>query len=123
MCHSGSGFAQGTLRVRVQGNLAQSTCPDEAGVDGRGAGTGHNVREAMHGAWVAVVGVHGMVQEDTHWGAVSRKHVGPPEHGFGSTRSRHPLPVAVQAERGRCLCARQCCYSQTGLAARSCCSQ
>lgn len=91
------------------------------------AGTEDNVREATHGAWAVVVGVDGMVQEDTHWGAVSRKHVGP--HGFGSTCSRHPHPVAVeiavavQAERGRCLCARHCCYSQTGLAAGSCCSQ
>jgi hypothetical protein len=105
----------------VQGNLAHSTCPDEAGVDGRDAGS--NVREAMHGAWAVVVGVHGMVQEDTHWGAVSRNHAGPVEHGSGSTRSRHPVQVAVQAERGQCLCARQCCYSQTGLAARSCCSR
>jgi hypothetical protein len=93
-------------------------------VDGRDVGMEGNVREAMHGAWaVVVVGVHGMVQEDTHWGAVSRNHVGPLEHGFGSTRSRHLVPVAVQLERGRCLCARQCCYSQTEFAARSCCSQ
>jgi hypothetical protein len=96
-----------------------SMCPDEAGVDGTDVGTG-NVREAMHGAWAVVVGVHGMAQEDTHWGVVSRKHVVPLEHGFGSTRSRHPHPVAVQAERGQYLCARQCCYSQTGLAAGSC---
>jgi hypothetical protein len=67
MNHSGSGFAQGTLRARVQRNLVHSTCPDEAGVHGRDAGTEGNVREAMHGAWaVVVVGVHGMVQEDTH---------------------------------------------------------
>jgi hypothetical protein len=109
MRHSGSGFAQGRPRGQVQGNLAHSTRPDEAGVDGRDAGTEGNVREAMHDAWVVVVGVHGRVQEDTHWGAVSRNHVGPVEHGFGSTRSRHPLPVPVQAERGRCLRARQCC--------------
>lgn len=124
MCHSGSGFAQGTLRARVQGNLARSTWPDVA-VDGTDAGT-DNVREAMYGAWaVVVVGVHGMVQEDTHWGvgAVSRNHVGPLEHGFGSTRSLHPHLVAVQAERDRRLCARQCCYSQTGLAVRNCCSR
>lgn len=127
MRHSGSGFAQGILRARVQGNLAHSTCSGEAGVDVTDAGMEDNVREAMHGAWAVVVGVHGMVQEDTHWGAVSRRHVGP--HGFGSTCSRHPLPVAVavavvvEAERGRCLCARQCYYSQTGLAAGSYCSQ
>ena len=124
MRHSGSDFAQGTLRARVQGNLAHSTCPDEAGVDGTDAGTEGNVREAMHGAW-AVVRVDGMVQvqEDTHWGAVSRNHVEALERGFGNTHSPHLVPVAVQAERGRCLRARQCCYSQTGLAARSCCSQ
>jgi hypothetical protein len=120
MRHSGSGFAQGTLRARVQGNLAYPTCPDEAGVDGRDAGTEGNVREAMHGAWAVVVDAHGMVQEDTHWG-VSR-NVEPLEHGFGSTRLRHPHPVAVQAERGRRSCARQCCYSSMGFAG-SCCSQ
>jgi hypothetical protein len=109
--------------VRVQGNLARSTCPDEAGVDGKDAGTEGNVRGVMHGAWAVVaVGVHGMVQEDTHWGAVSRNHVGPLAHGFGSTRSRHPHPVAVEAERGRRLSARQCCYSQT-VSVGSCCSQ
>jgi hypothetical protein len=108
----------------VQGNLARSTCPDGAAVDGTDVGTEGNVREAMHGAWaVVVVGVHGMVQEDTHWGAVSHNHVGPLEHGFGSTRSPHPLPVAVQVERDQCSCARQCCCLQTGLAADSCCSQ
>lgn len=111
MRQSGSGLAQGKLRARVQGNLAQSMCPDETGADARDADTEGNVREAMHGAWAVVVGVHGMVQEDTHWGAVSRNHVGPLEHGFGSTRSRPPLPMAVQAERGRYLRARQCCYS------------
>jgi hypothetical protein len=53
------------VRVRVQGNLAHSTFPDEAGADGMmDAGTG-NVREAMYGAW-AVEDVYGMVQEDTH---------------------------------------------------------
>ena len=92
-------------------------------MDGRDAGTEGNVREAMHGAWAVAVGVNGMVQEDMHWGAVSRNHVGALEHGSDSTRSRHPLPVAVQAERGQCLCARQCCYSQTGLVAGSCYSQ
>ena len=110
----------------MQGNLAHSTRPDEAGADGRDAGTGGNVREAMHGAWAAVVDVHGMVQEDTHWEeAMSRNHVGPLEHGSGSTHSRHPHPVAVQVQpvRGQRLCARQCCYWQTGSAARSCCSQ
>lgn len=123
MRHSGSGFAQGTLREWVQGNLARSTCPDEAGVDERDAGTEGNVREAMHGGWAVVVHVDGMVQEDTQRGAVFRNHVGLLEHGFDSTRSRHPLLVAVQAERGRCSCARHCCYSQTEFAAGSCCSQ
>lgn len=126
MCHSDSGFAQGTLRARVQGNLAHSTCSGEVGVDVTDVGTEDNVREAMHGAWAVVVG--GMVQEDTHWEAVFHKHVGP--HGFGSTCSRHPHPVVVvvavvvQVERGRCSYVRQCCYSQTGLAAAgNCCSQ
>jgi hypothetical protein len=122
MRHSGPGFAQGTLRAWVRGNLAHSTCPDEAGVDGRDAGTERNVREAMYGAWAVEVDVHGMVQEDTHWGAVSRNHVGA-LRGSGSTRSRHPLPVAVQAERARYLHAHQCCYSQTGFVAGSCCSR
>jgi len=69
------------------------------------AGTEGNVREAMRGAWAVVGGVCGMV--DTHWGAVSRNHVAL-GHGFDSTRSRHPLPVAVQGERGQRLRARHC---------------
>lgn len=117
MRHSGSGFAQGKLPAGVQGSLVYSTKPDETGADARDADT-DNVREAMRGAWG--VGVHGMVQGDTHQeGELSRNHVGPLEH---NTRSRHPAPVAVQTERGRCLRA-QCCYSQTGSGAGSCCSQ
>jgi hypothetical protein len=108
-CHSGSCFAQGTPQARwAQGNLAHSTRLAGAGVDA--AGTEDNVREAMHGAW-AVEGVCGMVQVvHTHWGAVSRNHhVGPLEHGFDSTHSRHPLPVAVQRKRGQCSHVRQRC--------------
>lgn len=117
MHHSGSGSAQGKLLAGAQGSLAHSTSSDETGVDARDADT-DNVREAMHGAWG--VGVHGMVQEDTHQGVeLSRNHVGSLEH---NTRSRHRVPVAVQTERGRCLRA-QCCYSQTVSAAGSCCSQ
>jgi hypothetical protein len=108
--YSGLRFAQGTPQVGwAQGNLAHSTRPAGAGVDA--AGTEGNVREAMHGAW-AVEGVNGMVQVvHTHWGAVSRNHhhVGPVEHGFDSTHSRHPLPVAVQRERGQCSHVRQRC--------------
>jgi hypothetical protein len=69
-------------------------------------GTERNVREAMRGAWAVVEGVRGMV--DTHWGAVSRKHVGLLEYGFDSTRLRYPLPVAVEGGRGQCLCVRHC---------------
>jgi hypothetical protein len=66
MCHSGSGLVQGTLRgwvrarAQAQGNLAHSTCPDEAEADGMvdAAGTG-NVQEAMYGAWE--VDVDGMM--------------------------------------------------------------
>jgi hypothetical protein len=105
MRHFGSCSAQDTLRARVQGNLAHSTCLAGARADGTDAGTEDNVREAMRGAW-AVEGVCGMV--DTHWGAVFRNHVGSLERGFGSTCSRHPLPVAVRKGRGQCLRARHC---------------
>jgi hypothetical protein len=52
MHHSGSCFAGGTLRARVQqGNLAQahSNRSEGAGLDEMDAGTG-NVREVMRGA-------------------------------------------------------------------------
>jgi hypothetical protein len=105
MRHSGSCSARGTLRARARGNLAHSMCFVGAGADGMHVGTEGNVREAMRGAW-AVEGERGTV--DTHWGVVSRNHVGPLEHGFGSTRSRHPLPVAVQGEQGQCSRAHYC---------------
>lgn len=111
MCRSGSDFAQGTLQAPVPaqgGSLAYPTCPGGAGVDEMGAGTVDSDREEMHGAWAVEDVEGGKLLADTHLGVASRSHV---QHGSGSTRSQHQLPVAVRRQRDLCLCAHQRCWT------------
>jgi hypothetical protein len=121
MYHSGSGFAQDTLRAPAQeGNLAHPTFPGEAGEDGADVGTVGTAPEETHGVRAEVERVEdGTVLVDMHsaLGAASRNHVGPNGHGSGSTRSRHPLPVAVRGRWELCLLARQRCWVLLGLPA------